>query len=128
MAAERHTHPVMIVAIIVAFTAVAFVLGNYSSKVGQAASDAKETAEIARAVTDPACDTRTEACKRANKQRQGQGSVVPDLEEVSVVASYCGHVPTNDTLPKVRACVLAEFQRLRGRPPQLAPTTTVPGG
>lgn len=130
---ERHTHPGVILAFVTSFTAVAVVLGLFASSVGeaatkasQAAADAKRTALIADAATNPQCDTSSEACRRANAQRQGEGNPVPDIEEVSVIASYCGHIAANDTLAEVRDCVRAEFQRLAGRPLQLTrpPTTT----
>lgn len=128
MTRDRHTHPGLILTVVVALTAVAMVLGTVASDARNAAGDAKETAEIARAVTDPNCNPKVPACKRANAQRRGQGSVVPDIEEVSVIASYCGHVASNDTLAEVRSCVESEFRRLTGRAPQLQPTTTIPGG
>lgn len=116
----RHTHPVIVVTVIACFSVMLATQGLVVRKATHAANDAAETAATVRDVTDPACDQRRPACKRA----QQQSSVVPDLEEVSVIASYCGHVPVNDTLPEVRACVEAEFRRLTGRPPMLTSSTT----
>lgn len=135
---RRRTLLVVIAALLFCLTAPLAVQGvvvryavRTASSAKAAAKDAKSTAEVADAFSNPNCDARRPACQRANAQRNGQGSVVPDLEEVSVIASYCGHVPDNYTLAEVRSCVQTEFLRLRGRPPQLQPsatTTTEPGG
>ena len=127
---RRRTLLVIVGALLFCLTAPLAVQGVVVRYAVRTAASAKNTAEIADAVTNPNCDIRREACRRANLQRRSQGSVVPDIEEVSVIASYCGHVPDNDTLTEVRACVESEFRRLTGRAPQLQPvtTTTRPGG
>lgn len=115
----RHTHPVLILVVIVCFAVIIAVLTFVASESHKAAEDARETAAIARAVTDPTCDPDEPACQRAMENRQRQASAIPDINEVSVIAAYCGN--QHGTLEEVRTCVEREFKARTGRDTTVGP-------
>lgn len=127
---QQHTHPVFWIVLVFCMTLVLAVQGLGLRYVVHTAKDAKETAEIAEAVTNPECDTKVKACRDANERRRQQGNPVPDIEEISVIAAFCGsvddngdHRPDNATYDEVKSCVDAAFKRITGRT-RLSPATT----
>lgn len=124
---QRHNHPGIIVTVIACFAVMLATQGLVVRKAGNAAAEAKETAAIARDVTDPNCDTTRASCRAAQARQGGQGTVVADINDVSVIGAYCAQ--QHDELDAVRTCVGQEFTRLTGRPVAIATTTTTaPGG
>lgn len=126
MATDRHTHPVLITVVIACFAVIAVVITVGAVAAINTSHDAQETAEIARAVTDPNCDPRVAACQRANENRARQAAVIPDINEISVIAAFCGN--QHSVLQDVRACVEREFKERTGRMTSVGPTTTTTRG
>ena len=123
----RHAHPLLMLTVIVCFAVVLATQGLVVRKASDAAQDAREGVDLIIDVTDPSCDRERPACKRAVEQRAGQGKLVSDIEEVSVVGSFCAH--QHIELDAVRSCVEREFRERTGRSPANARTTTTrPGG
>lgn len=122
----RHAHPLLVLTVIACFAVVLASQGLVVRKASDAAQDAQEGVNLIIDVTDPKCDRDRPACQRATEQRARQGAVVSDIEEVSVVGSFCAH--QHHELDAVRRCVEQEFRKRTGRLPATARTTTTRGG
>lgn len=105
-----HTHPKLVVSLIVAASMILGVQG-VGIRFGAQALRLVESA------TDPDGEV-------ARRGAEGQIVVVADIEDVSIAAASCAQI--NQGLDAIRDCVVAEVERQRGLKPVLTqrPTTT----
>lgn len=122
----RHTHPVFVCTVILAFSVIIATQGLVTRKAVNTASDARETLLTVQDVTDPNCNQKRPVCRRTIEQRRAQATVVADVEEVAVIGSYCAH--QHEALEDVRSCVRDRFAHLTGRQPSLITTSTTYSG
>lgn len=111
-----HTHPKLVAVLIVCGSLILGVQGAgvrlaAEAKVdgANAARDSAEALRLVRLTVDP------DGNGKVDGPQAGGSTTVADVEEVAIAAAYCG--AHHDDLAAVRACVLAEVQRLTGRVP-----------
>lgn len=126
---SRRAVLVTVVALLLCLTLPLMSQGLVLRFVVKATNTNSTTLEEVQAATDPDCDVRVAACRRANQARSAQAAVIPDLNEVSTIAAFCGN--RYPTLTEVRTCVDREFKARTGYPPPgggTAPRPTVTTG